>query len=258
MAKKYDFIIAGGGTSGIITATKLIEHGASVLILEEGIKSNNLLLSMPAGWIKGLENSPYLKFYESIPQKQLNNRQHFIAQAKTLGGGSKVNGMVYMRGKPSDYNKWEEETEDSNWNWNSLLKHFVKLENNQRIQNEYHGNKGNLKVSDPGYIVEGTNLYIKTMQAMGLPYNDDFNDGDQYGVGTMQYTIGNGKRCDVYSAFLQSKTNNKNLEIKTSSIVTKVIVDQKKAIGVECVSNGKSTKYFANDIILTCRSLCYS
>jgi len=71
MAKKYDFIIAGGGTSGIITATKLIEHGASVLILEEGIKSNNLLLSMSAGWIKGLENSPYLKFYESIPQKQL-------------------------------------------------------------------------------------------------------------------------------------------------------------------------------------------
>ena len=153
MTKKYDFIIAGGGTSGIITATKLIEHGASVLILEEGIKSNNLLLSMPAAWIKGLENSPYLKFYESIPQKQLNNRQHFIAQANTLGGGSKVNGMVYMRGKPSDYNKWEEETEDSNWNWEALLKHFVKLENNQRIKNEYHGNNGNLKVSDPGYIV---------------------------------------------------------------------------------------------------------
>ena len=73
MTKKYDFIIAGGGTSGIITATKLIEHGASVLILEEGIKSNNLLLSMPAGWIKGLENSPFLKFYESIPQKQLDS-----------------------------------------------------------------------------------------------------------------------------------------------------------------------------------------
>ena len=66
------------------------------------------------------------------------------------------------------------------------------------------------------------------MQEMGLPYNDDFNDGDQYGVGTMQYTIVNGKRCDVYSSFLQSKTNNKNLHIKTNSIVTKVIVDQKK------------------------------
>ena len=113
MKNQYDYIIVGGGTSGIITATKLIEHGASVLILEEGNKSNNLLLSMPAGWIKGLENSPYLKFYESIAQKQLNNRQHFIAQAKTLGGGSKVNGMVYMRGKPSDYNKWEEETGDT-------------------------------------------------------------------------------------------------------------------------------------------------
>jgi choline dehydrogenase len=232
MKNQYDYIIVGGGTSGIITATKLIEHGASVLILEEGNKSNNLLLSMPAGWIKGLENSPYLKFYESIAQKQLNNRQHFIAQAKTLGGGSKVNGMVYMRGKPSDYNKWEEEMGDNNWNWDTLLKHFVKLENNERLQNEYHGNEGHLKVSDPGYVVEGSNLYIKTMQEMGLPYNDDFNDGDQYGVGTMQYTIGNGKRCDVYSAFLQSKTNNKNLHIKTNSVVTKVIVDQKKAIGV--------------------------
>ncbi len=251
MSKNYDFILIGGGTSGIITAAKLVNHGASVLILEEGIRTNNLLLSMPAGWIKGLENSPYLKFYESIPQKQLNNRQHFIAQAKTLGGGSKVNGMVYMRGKPSDYNKWEEETGDSEWNWESILKYFIKLENNQRIKNEYHGKKGNLKVSDPGYIVEGTNLYIKTMQAMGLPYNDDFNDGDQYGVGTMQYTIGNGKRCDVYSAFLQSKTNNKNLDIKTNSVVTKIILDQKKAIGVECISDGQPTKYFASDIILT-------
>ena len=128
MPQTYDFIIVGGGTSGIITATKLVQKGASVLIIEEGIKSNSLLLSMPAGWIKGLENSPHLSFYKSIPQKQLNGRQHDIAQAKTLGGGSKINGMVYMRGKPSDYKKWEEDTGDSNWNWDSILKNFIKRE----------------------------------------------------------------------------------------------------------------------------------
>ena len=255
MTKTYDFIVVGGGTSGIITASKLVQKGASVLIVEEGKKSNSLLLSMPAGWIKGLENSPYLKFYKSVEQKQLNGRQHDIAQAKTLGGGSKINGMVYMRGKPSDYNKWYEETGDSNWNWESILKHFIKLENNERIQNDFHGNNGGLKVSDPGYVVEGSNLYIKTMQELGLPYNSDFNDGDQYGVGLMQYTIDNGKRCDVVSAFLEPIKDKVNLNIKLNTIVTKILFDKKKAIGVECLSNGNVEKYHANEIILTAGAL---
>ena len=255
MSKTYDYIIVGGGTSGIVTASKLIKKGASVLILEEGIKSNSLLLSMPAGWIKGLENSPYLRFYKSIPQKQLNGRQHDIAQAKTFGGGSKVNGMVYMRGKPSDYNKWQQETGDSRWNWDTMLKHFIKLENNERIRNNFHGNDGALQVSDPGYVVEGSNLYIKTMQELGLPHNSDFNDGDQYGVGLMQYTIGNGKRCDVVSAFLEPIKNDNNLHIKLNTIVTKVILNKKKAIGVECISQGKENKYFASEIILTSGAL---
>jgi len=244
MSKTYDFIIVGGGSSGIVTASKLIKRGASVLVLEEGIHSNSLLLSMPAGWIKGLDNSPYLRFYKSTPQQQLNGRQHDIAQAKTFGGGSKVNGMVYMRGKPSDYNKWHLETGDTSWNWDSMLKHFIKLENNERIINNFHGNKGSLKVSDPGYVVEGSNLYIKAMQELGLPYNSDFNDGDQYGVGLMQYTIGNGKRCDAVSAFLKPIKNNKNLDIKLKTAVTRVILDKKNAVGVECISQGKEKKIF--------------
>ena len=255
MTKIYDFIIVGGGTSGIVTASKLVQKGATVLILEEGIKSKSLLLSMPAGWIKGLENSPYLKFYKSVEQKQLNGRQHDIAQAKTLGGGSKINGMVYMRGKPSDYNKWHQETGDSSWNWESILPHFIKLENNERIKNHFHGNNGGLKVSDPGYVAEGSNLYIKTMNELGLPYNSDFNDGDQYGVGLMQYTIGNGKRCDVVSAFLDPIKNKKNLNISLSTVVTKILFDQKKAIGVECISSGNVEKYFANEVILTAGAL---
>ena len=255
MSKQYDFIIVGGGTSGIITATKLVEQGASVLVLEEGSKSNSLLLSMPAGWIKGLENSPHLRFYKSIKQSQLNGRQHDIAQAKTLGGGSKINGMVYMRGKPSDYDRWQEETGDVNWNWNSILKNFIRLENNERINNDYHGNAGNLKVSDPGYIAKGSNLYIKTMQELGLPYNSDFNDGDQYGVGFMQYTIGNGKRCDVVSAFLNSIKKNKNIHINLNTVVTKILIEKSKAVGVECISKGNKIKFFANDIILTAGAL---
>ena len=127
--KTFDFIIVGGGTSGTVTAEKLISNGHTVLIIEEGKKNNNPFLSMPAGWIPMLDGSPYLKFYKSIPQPQLGNRQHDIAQAKVFGGGSSVNGMVYMRGKPLDYDKWVQETKLKNRKLNNSI-----IENEKRKQ----------------------------------------------------------------------------------------------------------------------------
>ena len=117
----FDFIIVGGGTAGSVTASKLVKSGAKVLIIEEGGANKNPFLQMPAAWITMLSGSSYLKFHKSIPQQQLNGRQHDIAQAKILGGGSSVNAMVYMRGKPSDYEKWKESTKDPSWEWLSLI-----------------------------------------------------------------------------------------------------------------------------------------
>ena len=172
--KKYDYIIIGGGSSGLVTASKLIKHGFNVLIIEEGQKNNNPILKMPAGWIPMLSGSPYHKFYKSIPQKQLNNRQHDIAQAKILGGGSSINGMVYMRGKPSDYKNWEIETADNLWGWGTLLKNYIKLESNQRIKNKFHGQEGPLKVSDPGFIAEGSNqLMFEQFNSMKRKYDTE-------------------------------------------------------------------------------------
>ena len=253
--KSFDFIVVGGGTSGTVTAEKLVKNGYSVLIIEEGKKNNNPLLSMPAGWIPMLDGSPYLKFYKSTPQTQLNNRQHDIAQAKILGGGSSVNGMVYMRGKPSDYNSWAEETGDKRWGWESLIENYKRLENNQRLAGNFHGSEGPIKVSDPGYVAKGSDLYIKAMQKLGLPYNRDFNDGDQYGVGLMQYTIGDGKRSDTVSTLINPIIDNKNLQLKLNTIVTKVIIENKKAIGVETNSNGKIEKFYGEEIILTSGAL---
>ena len=98
----FDYIIIGGGSSGCVTANKLVNNNANVLLIEEGGSDWNPLLRMPAGFIPMLDGSPYHRFHKSIPQKQLNNRQHDIAQAKVLGGGSSINGMVYMRGRASD------------------------------------------------------------------------------------------------------------------------------------------------------------
>ena len=251
----FDFIIVGGGTSGTVTAEKLIKNGHTVLIIEEGKKNSNPFLSMPAGWIPMLEGSPYLKFYKSSPQPQLGNRQHDIAQAKIFGGGSSVNGMVYMRGKPSDYDKWVNETGDKRWGWESLTQNFRQLENNQRLGGKIHGTEGPIKVSDPGYVAEGSNLYIKSMQNLGLPYNRDFNDGQQYGVGLMQYTIGDGKRCDTISSLIKPIIKDKKLKIKLNTVVTKIIIENKKATGVETISNGKHEKFFGKEIILTAGAL---
>ena len=248
----FDFIVVGGGSSGCVTASKLVKNNANVLLIEEGGDYKNPFLKMPAGFIPMLDGSPYHRFHKTIPQEQLNGRQHDIAQGKILGGGSSINGMVYMRGRPSDYNSWTKEIDDEGWGWDSLLKSYVSLEGNQRFNNMYHGINGPLKVSDPKYVVKGTDLYIKTMQGLGLPFNSDFNDGDQHGVGLMQLTTNYGKRCSAVDAFIEPIRDNKKLNIKLRSIVTKVIIENHKAIGVEVLEKGKINKYFANnEIIIT-------
>ena len=248
----YDYIIIGGGSSGCVTANRLVKENANILIIEEGGDYKNPFLKMPAGFIPMLDGSPYHRFHKTIQQTQLNNRQHDIAQGKILGGGSSINGMVYMRGRPSDYDVWEKEIDDKFWSWEHLLSSYVSLEGNQRLNNKYHGINGPLKVSDPKYVVKGTDLYIKTMQGLGLPFNSDFNDGDQHGVGLMQLTTNYGKRCSAVDAFIDPIRNNNKFNIKLKSIVTKIIIEKNKAIGVEVFEKGKINKYFANnEIIIT-------
>ena len=118
-------------------------------------------------------------------------------------------------------------TGDKRWGWDSLIENYKKLENNQGLAGKSHGTNGPIKVSDPGYVAKGSDLYIKAMQNLGLPYNRDFNDGDQYGVGLMQYTIGNGKRCDTISSLIKPILNNENLHINLNTIVTKIIIENK-------------------------------
>ena len=249
---KYDYIIIGGGSSGCVTANKLVKENANILLIEEGGDYKNPFLKMPAGFIPMLDGSPYHRFHKTIKQTQLNNRQHDIAQGKILGGGSSINGMVYMRGRPSDYDVWEKEVNDKFWSWEHLLNSYVSLEGNQRLNNKYHGINGPLKVSDPKYVVKGTDLYIKTMQGLGLPFNSDFNDGDQHGVGLMQLTTNYGKRCSAVDAFIDPIRDNNKFNIKLKSIVTKIIIEKNKAIGVEVFEKGKINKYFANnEIIIT-------
>jgi len=253
---KYDYIIVGGGSAGCVTANRLVnDYSASVLLIEQGGSDWNPMIHIPSGFIPMLSGSPYHTFHKTIPQKQLNHRTHEIAQGKILGGGSSINGLVYMRGLKNDYAEWKQSTGNSKWGWEDMLQHYKKIECNERINDSNHGIYGPLKVSDPKYISKGAYMYMKTIQELGIPFTNDFNDGNPKGVGLMQLTLDGHKRCSAVDAFIKPIKKNKKLTISLKSQVTKLLFENKKVIGVEFIKNNQLNKVYSNnEIILTAGS----
>lgn len=252
----YDYIVVGGGSSGCLTAWRLVEtYGAKVLMLEAGHLDASLLFKMPAGFFKMLGGSKYLNIYESEPQAMLNGRSTKVPQANVLGGGSSVNAMIYMRGKPSEYDEWDKASGGGGWSWNHMLPYYTRLEGNQRLSGPAHGIDGPLKVSDHLYICDMAHIFLKTMQGMGVPYTSDFNAGTQYGAGFMQLTTHKGERCSAARAFVDPIAKNKNFSLKTGAMVTRILFEGERAVGVEYVHNGKVEQARAgNEVILTAGS----
>ncbi len=253
----FDYIVAGGGSSGCVTAAKLVgEHGAKVLLLEMGPRNNHPLLRMPAGFIKMLAGSKYLTFHKTVPQPQLGGRVHDLPQGRVLGGGSTVNAMVYMRGRPSDYTGWEKAAggrgNGFGWGWDDMLPHYVRQEANQTLAGPAHGVSGPLKVSNPRHIAEISDIFLKTLQQMGHPLRADFNAGEQAGVGYMQTTTGDGWRCGAVEAFIAPLNADPRLTVRTGVTVTRLVFDGRKAVGVEFSEGGQiQVARAAQEIVVT-------
>lgn len=252
----YDYIVVGGGSSGCVTASRLVkDHGARVLLLEAGPPDKSMLFRMPAGFFKMLGGSRYLNIYESEPQERLNGRTTKVPQANVLGGGSSVNAMIYMRGKPEEYDEWDAASGGAGWTWRHMLPHYTRLEGNQRHVMPLHGTDGPLKVSDHVYICDMAWIYLQTLQNMGVPFNNDFNSGTQHGVGFMQLTTDHGKRCSAATAFLKPIARDKRLTLRTNALVTRLLFEGDRCTGVEYTDGGRPTEVrAANEVILTAGS----
>ncbi len=240
----YDYIIVGGGSSGCVTAARLVsDFGARVLLLEAGPPNNHPLLKMPAGFVKMLKGSKYLTFHQSTPQPQLDGRVHEVPQGHVLGGGSSVNAMVYMRGRPSDYARWDAAAGGKGngigWGWDEILPHYTRQETNQSLAGPAHGSDGPLAVSNPRHVAGISDIFVKTLQEMGLPLRPDFNGGEQRGVGYMQTTIGGAKRCGAVEAFLDPVRGNPRLTVETGVAVQKVLIEGRRAGGVVYSVSGR-------------------
>lgn len=230
--QEYDYIVIGAGSAGCVVAARLIQQNAgSVLLLEAGGKDSSPFHSMPATVVQVFQQKSWP--YMTVAQKHCNNREMIIAQGKVLGGGSSVNGMIYIRGQHEDYDDWVKDWNCPGWGYRDVLPYFKRAEDNESLSGEFHSQDGPLPVSENRYRHPMTMAFVRAGQEMGLPYVNDFNGASQDGVGFYQTTTRNGARASTARTYLKSVRDNSKLTVVTDALAHKVIVENGRATGVK-------------------------
>jgi choline dehydrogenase len=262
MTERFDHIVVGGGAAGCVAAARLARDGkARVLLLETGHSHRHPLLDMPPGIFKMINGSKFMRYHETTPQAHLDGRRHQIPQGHVLGGGSSVNAQVYMRGRPADYDAWDELLRGNNdrvgWGWADVLPHFRRMEGNNRLNDERHGTDGPLLVSDPGHIDQASRWFVQAVQGLGEPFNPDFNGPSQRGVGFYQFMNRSGRRCSAAYAYLAPESTNPNLVVRLQSPARRLVVENGRAVGVVHAdpSGAKRTVHADGEVVVAAGSL---
>jgi choline dehydrogenase-like flavoprotein len=230
----YDYIITGAGPAGCVLARRLSDDpSVKVLLVEAGGRDWHPLVHMPAGFAKMTKGIASWG-WSTVPQKHLGDRVLWFTQAKIVGGGSSINAQIYTRGNALDYDAWAQEG-CPGWSYRELLPYFKRAEDNQRFVDEYHGTGGPLGVSMPTYTLPICDAFIRAAQEAGLPYNPDFNGKRQEGVGFYQLTQRNSRRSSASVAYLNPVRGRPNLTVKTGALVTRVLLEKGRAVGVELI-----------------------
>src|SRR5271154_1597457 len=234
----YDYIVTGAGSAGCVVAARLSESGRySVLLLEAGGEDRYPWIHVPMGYGRLFSNPRVNWMYESEPEPELENRPMYQPRGKVLGGTSSINGMVYMRGNPLDYDGWRQRG-CTGWDWDSVLPYFKKAEDQERGEDPFHGVGGPLRVSDQPARFELAEHWIAAAVEAGLPANNDFNNGQQEGAGPFQTTTNRRRRWSTAAAYLRPARDRKNLTVATNALATRVVFENGRATGVEYLRNG--------------------
>jgi choline dehydrogenase len=250
----FDYIVVGGGSAGCVLASRLSEDASNrVLLVEAGPADNHPMIHMPGGAAECLKSDTLNWQDYSAPQKNLENRSLYVPRGKMLGGSSGLNGMVYIRGHAWDYDSWAEQGNEG-WSYADVLPYFRRSENNVRGNSTWHGTEGELRVIDSPAVNPIYDVFVDAGVEAGHPRCEDFNGADQEGFGRFQATITDDrKRCSSAAAFLGKEVRQRpNLTIVVNAQVTRVILEGKRASGIEYVQKKKLHKVVAEkEIILS-------
>ncbi|WP_439618283.1 GMC family oxidoreductase [Shinella sp.] len=246
----FDYIVVGGGSTGCVVAARLSEDPAvNVLLLEEGPRDRSPYIHIPGAYYKTAQGDLLKRIPWEPMAEQERTETPTMVQARVLGGGSSVNAMIYIRGVPADYEQWVELGAEG-WGYADVLPFFKRAEDNNRFCNAAHGVGGPLGVSDIDYIHPLTRAWLQACQQAGLPYNPDFNSGDPEGCGLYQITARNGRRSSAAVAYLNPARKRRNLRVETGAMVTRVLIENGRAVGVECVKGKRTVVYRADQEVV--------